>query len=181
MKFLKKHKIFLFSPRKTKKDEIKGLNPRRPWNYRNAVYVHQGAYENFIAYSTRLVTRKNPYTGLSMANDPAFCFISLLNENWVDVWRDNNSGGLGWKWKEHYINWCKKNGVPKEKYTGDIPMRKKFLVEFQDRLFFGTDCCNSETEYNFYGKLWFDQMHESGKLPTEVWKKIFVKITLVIW
>lgn len=48
----------------------------------------------------------------------------------------------------------------------------KFLIEFQDKLFFGTDCCNSETESQFNGKLWFDKMHESGKLPTEAWKKI---------
>ena len=133
---LKKRGIYmtidLYCSRRVKKDEIKGLwGPLGSWNYRNAVYVHQGAYENFIAYCIRLVTRKNPYTGLAMAQDPAFCFISLLNENWVDVWNDNNGGGLGWKWKEHYINWCKKKGVPKEKYTGDIPMRKKFLVEFQ--------------------------------------------------
>ena len=123
--------IDLYCSRNVKKGEIKNYTPRRAWNYRNAVYVHEGTYENFIAYCIRLFTRKNPYTGLAIANDPSFCFVSLLNENWVDVWRDNNSGGLGWKWKEHYINWCKKNGVPKEKYTGDIPMRKKFLVEFQ--------------------------------------------------
>ena len=48
----------------------------------------------------------------------------------------------------------------------------KFLTEFQDRLFFGTDCCNSETESQFRSKLWFDKMHDSGKLPDEVWKKI---------
>lgn len=47
-----------------------------------------------------------------------------------------------------------------------------FLTEFQDKLFFGTDCCNSEVEANFQGKLWFDKMHASGKLPTDVWKKI---------
>jgi len=48
----------------------------------------------------------------------------------------------------------------------------QFLTEFQDRLFFGTDCCNSETEANFYAKMWFDKMHDSGKLPDDVWKKI---------
>lgn len=48
----------------------------------------------------------------------------------------------------------------------------EFLTEFQDKLFFGTDCCNSEVEANFQGKLWFDKMHDSGKLPDEVWKKI---------
>ena len=48
----------------------------------------------------------------------------------------------------------------------------KFLTEFQDKLFFGTDCCNSTTEVQFSGKLWFDKMHDSGKLPDAVWKKI---------
>ena len=47
-----------------------------------------------------------------------------------------------------------------------------FLTEFQDRLFFGTDACNSEVEANFLGKRWFDRMHETGKLSDEVWKKI---------
>ena len=142
--------IDLYCSRKTKKGEIKGLNPLRPWNYRNAVYVHQGAYDNFIAYCLKLVTRKNPYTGLAMAQDPAFCFVSLLNENWVDVWDDNNGGGLGWKWKDYYINWCKKNNVPKEKYTGDIPMRKKFLVEFQ---------------HNFWKRISADMRKHGWKVP----------------
>ena len=54
----------------------------------------------------------------------------------------------------------------------DEDFAAELLCEFQDRLFFGTDCCNSETECQFEGKLWFDYMHESGKLPTEAWKKI---------
>lgn len=48
----------------------------------------------------------------------------------------------------------------------------RFLTEFQDKLFFGTDCCNSEVDANFQLKLWFDRMHDSGKLPESVWKKI---------
>ena len=152
---LKKRGIYmtidLYCSRSVKKDEIPGLwTPLGHWNYRNAVYVHQGAYDNFIAYCLKLVTRKNPYTGLAMAQDPAFCFVSLLNENWVDVWDDNNGGGLGWKWKDYYINWCKKNNVPKEKYTGDIPMRKKFLVEFQ---------------HNFWKRISADMRKHGWKVP----------------
>ena len=48
----------------------------------------------------------------------------------------------------------------------------KFLCEFQDQLMFGTDCCNSTVDANFRGKLFMDQLHDSGKLPTDVWKKI---------
>ena len=47
-----------------------------------------------------------------------------------------------------------------------------FMTKFQDRLFFGTDACYSLNDVNFKGKLWFDKMHESGKLPDSVWKKI---------
>ena len=48
----------------------------------------------------------------------------------------------------------------------------RFLTEFQDKLFFGTDSCNSTCEANYQGKLWFDALHESGRLPEAVWKKI---------
>ena len=48
----------------------------------------------------------------------------------------------------------------------------QFLCEFQDQLMFGTDSCNSTTDANFRGKLFMDHLHDSGKLPTDVWKKI---------
>lgn len=48
----------------------------------------------------------------------------------------------------------------------------KIFIEFQDKLFFGTDCCNSTVDANFQGKLWFDHLHDTGKLPEAVWKKI---------
>ena len=48
----------------------------------------------------------------------------------------------------------------------------RFLTEFQDRLFFGTDSCNSTCDANYQGKLWFDALHASGRLPESVWKKI---------
>ena len=47
-----------------------------------------------------------------------------------------------------------------------------FMTEFQDKLFYGTDACYSLSDANFRGKLWFDKLHDSGKLPTSVWKKI---------
>lgn len=48
----------------------------------------------------------------------------------------------------------------------------QFLTEFQDKLFFGTDACNSTCDANFKGKLWMDNLHDSGKLPDNVWMKI---------
>ena len=55
---------------------------------------------------------------------------------------------------------------------GNEEFAVNFFIEFQDRLFFGTDCCNSEVEANFQVKLWFDELHNSGMLPDDVWKKI---------
>ena len=48
----------------------------------------------------------------------------------------------------------------------------QFLEEFQDKLFFGTDCCNSTCEANFQVKLWFDHLHDDGLLSETAWKKI---------
>lgn len=47
-----------------------------------------------------------------------------------------------------------------------------FMTEFQNRLFYGSDACYSLNDVNFSGKLWLDKLHESGKLPENVWKKI---------
>ena len=47
----------------------------------------------------------------------------------------------------------------------------RFLVEFQDRLLFGTDCC-SLNDCHFTLKHWLDRLHESGRLPDPAWKKI---------
>ena len=54
----------------------------------------------------------------------------------------------------------------------DEDFAAQFLTEFQDRMFFGTDACNSTTEVSFQGKVWLDQMHESGKISDIVWKKV---------
>ena len=45
-----------------------------------------------------------------------------------------------------------------------------FLTEFQDRLFYGSDSCNIAQKFEM--KHWFDDLHESGRLPTIVWQKI---------
>ena len=57
-------------------------------------------------------------------------------------------------------------------FMADEDYAAKFITEFQDRLFFGTDACNSTTDSSFRGCAWFDKMHESGKLSDDVWKKV---------
>lgn len=46
----------------------------------------------------------------------------------------------------------------------------RFMIEFQDRLFFGTDICSFG--HSFALKEFLDKLHDSGKLPETVWRKI---------
>ncbi|HEX2949404.1 MAG TPA: hypothetical protein VHV83_07525 [Armatimonadota bacterium] len=48
--------------------------------YKMAALVNERAYENFITFSTNLLTHVNPYTGMRWADDPTLAWISLINE-----------------------------------------------------------------------------------------------------
>jgi len=58
--------------------EMKGLIPISP-----------SAMANYKAFARKLLTTKNPYTGLTWAEDPALYALNLVNENpLVAVWND---------------------------------------------------------------------------------------------
>lgn len=58
--------------------EMKGLIPLSP-----------SAMANYKAFARKLLTTKNPYTGLTWAEDPALYSLNLVNENpLVAVWND---------------------------------------------------------------------------------------------
>jgi len=44
------------------------------------ILVHDGAFENWKAFTRNLLVRRNPYTGLLYSEDPALAFLSLINE-----------------------------------------------------------------------------------------------------
>lgn len=48
--------------------------------------VHEPAFENWKAFARNLLLHRNPYTGMTYAEDPAMPFISLVNEG-VFAWR----------------------------------------------------------------------------------------------
>ena len=104
------------------------------WNYKNAVYLLDSARRNFLAFARNLMTHRNPYTGMTYAEDPAFCFISVINENRFAEWDPENAGGLGWKWEELFVKWCSRKGIPKERQQ-DKAMRLRFIQDFQKQYF----------------------------------------------
>ena len=126
--------IDLYCSRQVSKAEMPEVyHPIGHWNYKNAVYLVDSARENFLTFVKNFMTRKNPYTGLTYAEDPAFTFISTLNENRVLAdWDPKNSGARGWQWEQLFVDWCKQKGIPKEKQS-DLRLRQRFIQEFQQK------------------------------------------------
>lgn len=76
--------VDIYTCRKIGKGEIPGL-PDNALNgsYKGLIFIHQSAMDNFLRYLRKLMTHRNRYTGLTWAEDPAICKISLVNENTI--------------------------------------------------------------------------------------------------
>ena len=77
---------------------------------------HDGAFQLQTDYAKALLTAENPYTGLSLAADPAVAFVEVLNENglantWFSPARSAFAGDLRAQPEEidaagkAYVNW----------------------------------------------------------------------------
>lgn len=62
-------------------DFPEGLRKSDGSNYKMAVMLHPEVRAKFQEFAERLLTHRNPYTGLTWAEDPAFSTVSVLNEN----------------------------------------------------------------------------------------------------
>ncbi len=80
---LKKRGIYiktdLFVSRPIRPAEM-GLAEGGADDYKDAVLVSRPAMENWKAFSKKLLTHVNPYTGLAYKDEPALAWISLINE-----------------------------------------------------------------------------------------------------
>lgn len=78
--------IDLFSSRRFTVAELKsfGIDPADPrpgLRFKGMLPVSDAAFESWAAYSKNLLTHRNPYTGLTWAEDPALIGICLVNED----------------------------------------------------------------------------------------------------
>jgi len=73
--------------------------------------------KNFEAYARQLLTTKNPYTGLSLADDPALITVGLINENpriatFEELKYPNSDPFWNKVFKGPFEQWCARKGIP---------------------------------------------------------------------
>lgn len=51
--------------------------------YKALFFLDEGVRNDFFAFSRRLLSTVNPYTGLALKDDPAVCMLSFLNEDTI--------------------------------------------------------------------------------------------------
>ncbi|OGV75274.1 MAG: hypothetical protein A3K19_09055 [Lentisphaerae bacterium RIFOXYB12_FULL_65_16] len=73
--------IDLYTDRYLKKGEIAGFDRTVRHDFKQLVPVHAPAMENWKTFARNLLTHRNPYTGLTWAEDPALFTICGLNED----------------------------------------------------------------------------------------------------
>lgn len=116
---LKKHGIYscldLYASRELKPgDRIKELEGRtspEKFILKRLIPLSKSAMDNWKEFARRLLTHRNPYTGLTYAEDPALYALNLVNENpLVITWR-------GWDpaliplFEERYVEYLKEKGL----------------------------------------------------------------------
>lgn len=115
---LKKHGVYLcldlYASRATRSgDNIKEIPGRRfeqPFVMKWLVPISESAMENWKEFSRRLLTHRNPYTGLTYAEDPALYSLNLVNENpLVILWNLNSS--LVPIFEAKYFEYLKEKGL----------------------------------------------------------------------
>ncbi len=75
--------------------------------FKMAVPVNQRALDNWKAFSRNLLTHRNPYTGLTYAQDPALAWISMINEGNPGNHLGKLNGPLRADWTREWNAWLK--------------------------------------------------------------------------
>lgn len=129
---LKKRGIYittdLFTSRKLKPgDRLPETNPRstKAWFQSDSA-----ALENWKTFARNWLTHRNPYTGLTLAEEPALVFVNLVNEDDPLVFWNNTLAS-----RERHLQlfeaWKKKNNCPDARADAGDRKFLKFLFELK--------------------------------------------------
>lgn len=72
----------LYASRKLKPgDNIPEFDNTGDYSMKNLICISPAALENWKTFARNLLTAPNPYTGMTLAEDPVLCSMNLVNEN----------------------------------------------------------------------------------------------------
>lgn len=71
----------------------------RPGEFREVMYYDQSRRDNWKAGAVRLLTMRNPYTGTTLAEDPAVVFLMFNNEQHF-TWSPRHCQALDARWQD---------------------------------------------------------------------------------
>ena len=97
-------------------------------------------------YIRQLLGTYNPYTGMTIAEDPAIVFIDLKNENTLFSYTRDKSVGYTDELREKYNTWLK------EKYGSDEELVKAWTYLGKSGLLPGESLENNSVEYGYSGE-----------------------------
>ncbi|MBR0458169.1 MAG: hypothetical protein IJJ26_02930 [Victivallales bacterium] len=126
--------IDLFSRRSIRPGEIPNLDANQNLKaYKGIIPVDDVAFENWKDYARTLLSHKNPYTGMTWAEDPALYCINLVNENTADaVW--GASPALQKIYRARYEKYLQEKGIltPQNLARKDGPFYEFLIDIFAD-------------------------------------------------
>lgn len=125
----------LYTIRTRKPGEFKSIPELEEMNdYKLAAMLLPEVRENLKTFARLLFTHRNPYTGLTWAEDPVFIGISLLNENTILSLGTGCTGPIREAYDAYFEKWCAAKGLkPSEQERPTV--YRRFLCEVYDEYY----------------------------------------------
>lgn len=102
---------------------------------KNAFLFCDDAFENWKRFARNWLTHRNPYTGLTLAEDPAVIFVNLSNEDTIgNSWNHTPGSILQRFLADEYLEYCRRNpGKNPEPSTGNRDFMQFIYTQARDR------------------------------------------------
>lgn len=114
-------------------DEIPECDFYNQWQMKALLPVSLAAMENWKEFAKRWMTHRNPYTGLTWAEDPALFCVNLVNEEVLAVnW--NCSPSCVKLYESAFAKYCAEKKIEKNVASNNNPIFLRFLYELQDKV-----------------------------------------------
>ena len=118
----------IYVSRELKKNEISEFPEASGTDLKALVPILPSARENWKIFAANLLTHKNPYTGMTWAEDPALFSFAFLNENTIySAWSKKSK--IAALYNEKFLLWKQKKNIKIFDTEEDTRMLLQFLTE----------------------------------------------------